>query len=280
MSALTTVEKMAFEDLFGMASGYVLHPHLSNHSYRSLILESSGMDITSDRYAVHGDSKAKRLRAFWDCESDEIVVNVLCELLGLWELKNPDASPNDRAKAQRCRDIIDKLNGGPRSRPETTETEFLDKKFKELEIHRIPLEGALIPILEARFEEAERTLQADSPLATIFLCGSILEGLLLGIALASPKEFNQAAGSPKDSTNCKVKGFQDWKLAEMIEVACELGYLGLDVKKFSHALRDFRNYIHPYHQLSSRFTPDKHTAQICLQVLRAAIASLARGRKL
>jgi len=50
--------------------------------------------------------------------------------------------------------------------------------------------------------------------------------------------------------------------------------LRLDVKKFSHVMRDFRNYIHPYEQMASKFNPDKHTAEICLQVLRAAIVGL------
>jgi hypothetical protein len=110
------------------------------------------------------------------------------------------------------------------------------------------------------------------------MCGSVLEGLLLGMALANPKSFNQAASAPKDYTG-KNKQFPEWTLAQMIDVSCELGYLKLDVKKFGHALRDFRNYIHPYQQMSSRFAPDEHTAAICIQVLRAAIASLGGGRK-
>ncbi|MCY4317652.1 MAG: hypothetical protein OXE76_00405, partial [Alphaproteobacteria bacterium] len=54
--------------------------------------------------------------------------------------------------------------------------------------------------------------------------------------------------------------------------------LKLDVKKFSHGLRDFRNYIHPYEQMVSGFTPDEHTAKVCFQVLRAALESLAGER--
>jgi hypothetical protein len=122
-----------------------------------------------------------------------------------------------------------------------------------------------------------RCLAAGSPLAVIFHCGSILEGLLLDVASANPGQFNQAPNSPKDKVG-KTKRFSDWKLAELIDVACELGYLRLDVKKFSHSLRDFRNYIHPHEQMSSGFRPDKHTAEICLQVLRAAIASLSGER--
>jgi hypothetical protein len=115
-------------------------------------------------------------------------------------------------------------------------------------------------------------------LAVIFLCGSILEGILLGVALQKPREFNQANNSPKDKSG-KVKAFPAWSLSQFIDVACELGLLKLDVKKFSHELRDFRNYIHPYQQMASNFHPDKHTAEICFQVLKAAIASLSRERK-
>lgn len=107
----------------------------------------------------------------------------------------------------------------------------------------------------------------------IFLCGSTLEGALLGVAIKNPQRFNQSKASPKKPDG-KVKPFYDWSLSQFIDVACELGLLSLDVKKFSHVLRDFRNYIHPYEQMSQNFTPTQHTADICFQVLRAAIASL------
>jgi hypothetical protein len=62
-------------------------------------------------------------------------------------------------------------------------------------------------------------------------------------------------------------------------VACEIDILKPDVQKFSHGLRDFRNYIHPYEQMRSGFTPDEHTAKLCFQVLKAALASVAGERK-
>ena len=37
-----------------------------------------------------------------------------------------------------------------------------------------------------------------------------------------------------------------FRAAQLIDVGCEVGVLKLDIKKFSHGLRDFRNYIHPY----------------------------------
>lgn len=45
-------------------------------------------------------------------------------------------------------------------------------------------------------------------------------------------------------------------------------------------VREFRNYIHPYQQLCSKFTPDKHTALICLQVLKALIAKIGEYVKI
>ena len=61
----------------------------------------------------------------------------------------------------------------------------------------------------------------------------------------------------------------------MIDIACEVGVLKLDIKKFSHGLRDFRNCIHPYEQMVPSFTPDEHAAKVCFQVLKGALASLA-----
>ncbi len=54
-----------------------------------------------------------------------------------------------------------------------------------------------------------------------------------------------------------------------------VGGLKIDVKKFSHGLRDFRNYIHSYQRMASIFKRDEHTAKVCFRVLNAASASLA-----
>jgi len=97
-------------------------------------------------------------------------------------------------------------------------------------------------------------------------------------AQKEPARFNKATASAKDG-NGGVKRFHEWSLAQFIDVACEIDLLKPDVKKFSHGLRDFRNYIHPYEQMSSGFMPDEHTAKLCFQVLKAALASVAGERK-
>lgn len=274
MSSLKPLEKQRFETLFGMSSGYVLE--FSNRTFQEFFTDTVNVDIYDAKYDKTGDSKAKRLRAFWDCESDALVGKVLAELLDYWTYHNSNPSAADLNHVEECRKVAGRLVGKVVT-ARSSEDQFLDRDLSGVAIRNVPLDSNLFPILESRFAEAGRCMQHEAPLATIFLCGSILEGLLLGIACAHPQQFNQSAGSAKDK-NGKVKQFHEWSLAQFIDVACEEGFLRLDVKKFSHALRDFRNYIHPFQQLSSQFAPDAHTARICMQVLKAAIACLGEVR--
>lgn len=160
---------------------------------------------------------------------------------------------------------------------EIKEEDFLIQEFKDLSIDKIGLDGSVTDVLNYRFKEIKICLEQDAPLSAIFLIGSTLEGILLGVALKNIIEFNKANCSPKDKDG-KVKQFPMWSLSNLIDVAFELKLLNQDVKKFSHSLRDFRNYIHPYEQMSSNFQPDKHTAKICWQVLRAGIYQLTKNR--
>ncbi len=274
MSSLKLVDRDCIEQLLGMAGGYVLD--FSNRTFSEFFRETVGVDIYAEKYAFNGDSKAKRLRAFIERENDQLVGKVLSERLDYWRYKSPTPTPNDSALLERANRSVEKLLG-KQAQQKDSGNEFLKKDFGAVSLSQISSAGPFILVLEGRIAEAVRCAEADSPLAVIFHCGSVLEGLLLGVACANPREFNQAPNSPRDPSG-KVRQFHEWTLAQLIDVACELDYLGLDVKKFSHALRDFRNYIHPYQQLSSGFNPDRHTAEICLQVLKAAIASLGRQR--
>ena len=108
------------------------------------------------------------------------------------------------------------------------------------------------------------------------MAGSTLEGTLLGVANNHPRQFNSANASPKDGAG-KVKPFQDWPLNAFIDMAHELCLVQHDTQKFSHTLRDFRNYIHPFQQMSSGFSPTEHTAKLCLQVMKTAIYEIGQN---
>lgn len=161
---------------------------------------------------------------------------------------------------------------------DVSEADFLKVEIEEIDVNQIPIDEVLKPVLEGRMEEMKSCFMAKAYLSVIFMAGSMLEGILLSLANHNPRAFNQATIAPKDKEG-KVKAFHDWTLNDLINVAHEIGLLKKDVAKFSHVLRDFRNYIHPYQQMSERFFPDENTAKICMQVMKGALAQIVKYKR-
>ena len=161
----------------------------------------------------------------------------------------------------------------------TTETDFLNADFADLAIETLPIDNCVLPYIEARISEIKTCLSVKAALSVIFLSGSTLEGVLLGLAQSNPAMYNRAKSAPKDNKTGKIRPFHEWTLSSLIETSCEIGFLQEDVRKFSHSLRDFRNYIHPFQQMSEHFSPDENTAKICFQVLKAALFQINKQNK-
>jgi hypothetical protein len=276
MSSLTEIEKRYLERLLDMGSGYVLD--FSDPSY-GVFFKHHRIDIHGPKYQTYGTSKAKKMRSFWELEADATVGKVLLELLDSYEA---DCELNqltlDKPIFDKCRTIADRLTGKKaEAKTAPSEGSFLDVEFTIPNVGKLPVDALVIPVIEMRLKEARIALKAGASLSVIFLCGSVLEAVLLGAAQQKPAKFNQAKASPKTESGT-VKRFHEWNLAQLIDASCEVGLLKPDVKKFGHGLRDFRNYIHPYQQMASGFTPDQHTAKVCFQVLKAALADVAGER--
>jgi hypothetical protein len=86
MSDLSSIEKLKLEKLFGMSSGYVLD--FSNRTFQEFILDNLNIDIYDEKYDYHSGSKANRLRAFWNEESNYLVSELLSALLEYWRTRN------------------------------------------------------------------------------------------------------------------------------------------------------------------------------------------------
>jgi hypothetical protein len=140
----------------------------------------------------------------------------------------------------------------------------------------LKIEPGLGEILAERWNETQKCFDKGAYLAATILMGTMLEGILLSVLQRFPKDANVSRSAPKDSKTGKVKYFADWSLSEMINVAHDVGWIDLDVKKFSHSLRDFRNIIHPYQQMVLKTFPDEDTCGISWLVVQAATNDLAR----
>lgn len=83
MSDLTVMEKRRLERALGMSSGYVLN--FTNRTFAEFILDSVGVDIYDVKYDSNSGSKANRMRAFWNLESNYIVGKLLGDIFDNWD---------------------------------------------------------------------------------------------------------------------------------------------------------------------------------------------------
>jgi hypothetical protein len=71
MSDLHFTERRLLENLFQMGSGYVLN--FNDRTFQEFVVDAVRIDIDEKKYCLRGDSKAKRLRAFWELEPNHVV---------------------------------------------------------------------------------------------------------------------------------------------------------------------------------------------------------------
>ncbi|EEY89482.1 hypothetical protein Q8G42_02810 [Acinetobacter lwoffii] len=154
---------------------------------------------------------------------------------------------------------------------ENIENNFIKHEFK-FDCSQLNLIPTLMPVIKSRIIEIEKAFKAEAYLSVVLLAGSTLEGIFLNIASLNPRVFNTSNCSPKKDG--KVKNFDQWTLHNFIEVSHSINLIEKDTYRFSKELRDFRNYIHPFQQMTEKFSPREQTAKICLQVLKSAISDI------
>ncbi len=143
------------------------------------------------------------------------------------------------------------------------------------DLEPIVQDSSLADILNARLEEARRCREGDAHLAAVVMLGSVLVGVLFALVQRFPALANQCSATPKGKDG-KPTPSHTWSLSALINVAHSCGWIEADVKAFSHALREYRNLVHPYQQRALGQAPDEDTCRICWEVTAAALNDLAR----
>jgi hypothetical protein len=131
--------------------------------------------------------------------------------------------------------------------------------------------GVLL-VLDEYYRQAQKAAAGDSYLGVIVGCGSVLEGLLTWALLQRREEALMSGKAPKDKQE-QVLPIPQWGLAQLIDVSVELGAIGKTAKQASWALKDFRNFLHPYNVLQQSARPDQALAMSAL----AALAEIRRS---
>lgn len=275
-SGVSTLDLQVVERVLEMGGGYVLD--LTDRTFAAFFSEH-GVEIDDRRFSVEGTSKAKRLRYFLRITPPPLTGRVLAALLQHRLAWKPDVAQNDldayRTMATRFgAELTADTRRAKGGAEDTAEAALLRRVFRPEVFAKLPLEVEMTRALVERMQEAQRCIAAEAYLAAIILCGSVLEGMCFGFGCRHPERVNRAYA---DLYNRSPVKFHEWKLREWIDVLGRLGDLSPTIEKFGHALRDFRNYVHPAEQLAHHFSPDQHTARIGFQVVVAAADDLVRA---
>jgi hypothetical protein len=83
MANLSKRERVVFEELLEMESGYVLD--FSNRTFSEFIRDIINIDIYNDHGYINDCSKANKLRQIWEQESDEVVGKLMNAMLDHYE---------------------------------------------------------------------------------------------------------------------------------------------------------------------------------------------------
>ena len=118
-------------------------------------------------------------------------------------------------------------------------------------------------VLEDYYSQGVKAYEAGSYLGTLVACGSVVEGLL---AWALLQHEDAALKSPRACKNKEgqVRPLEEWGLTNLIDVSDELKLIGKTAKQASWAVKDFRNFIHPYNLLKQSARPDRSLAMSAL----------------
>jgi hypothetical protein len=127
--------------------------------------------------------------------------------------------------------------------------------------------------IDRRWREAQKCVHIEAFTSSVILMGSILEGLLLARAQLSISTAYQSQRAPKDRTG-KPLPVQDWTLSALIDVAVDVGWLKSDRGKFSHALRESRNVVHPWQAVLTKAAFDEATCKTTWLVLDSSSEDL------
>ncbi len=130
-------------------------------------------------------------------------------------------------------------------------------------------------LLLSRWIECISCISADAPVAAIVMMGGLLESLLSARINSEPNKaaIFQAKAAPKDKLG-KTLPLKEWGLRDYIGVAYELQWISKTAHGVSDVLRDYRNYIHPYKQFSSRTILTGKDAQLLWEVFKSIARQL------
>lgn len=131
-------------------------------------------------------------------------------------------------------------------------------------------------IIGRDYREIRRCSDAEAYKATVVMCGSATEALLLDALLQDKAKALRSAKAPRDKKQKVSKDVRRWWLSDMIEVAVDVGIVDKTVAGMTEGVREYRNLIHPAVEIRKQTAPEKEEATVAQAALDLIIKSLGR----
>ncbi len=123
-------------------------------------------------------------------------------------------------------------------------------------------------IIERDYEELQRIKAASAPKSGLVLAGSLIEALLLAALKSDP--------SAPDEINVRGKSLNSWTLGDLIDEAVRVGLISASAQSFGHAVREYRNLVHPGREIKSKYKAEIEEAEIAEKVLEIVVRDLRK----
>ncbi|WP_328410775.1 hypothetical protein [Nocardia sp. NBC_00403] len=140
-----------------------------------------------------------------------------------------------------------------------------------------------VDVLMGRVEETRICATGGAYRMATIGVGTFIEGLLLAVLLERDEDLRingfpdvRQRISPDKRTTKRSKA--DWVSLELlIDTAYAKNWVQLDAAAFAHAVRDFRNFIHPRKEISEKPRFDADTVMLCWGPVQALMNDLEQN---
>ena len=121
----------------------------------------------------------------------------------------------------------------------------------------------MVEILLNRWNETCKCITAGAPLAAMVMMGSLLESLFVAKvnSLQDKSSCFTCKTTPKDKVGTPYQ-LKEWTLKNYIDVFHELVWIRHTARDLSIVIRDYRNFVHPYKELTQGISIEEEDIQL------------------
>ncbi len=173
-------------------------------------------------------------------------------------------------------EVSEKLSG------EYLETQYGYNKelLNSLKVVNLP---ELSAALARDLNEAIISLVTESYKASLILCGSILEALLLDQLMATEptaiKTLETILAKDGKGIKSEDKKLEKWALGRMLDVSMEMKLISSNLYHWGHGIREFRNLVHPGLEYRSSIEVSRENAEMAWNVTKRLLKELDERKK-